>query len=106
MWLKMIMGLAMLATTPMLGGCAMFGGKADEIQELVQMAAQAKVTIDQAIKIASDKQPGRVIEAELEKEHGKAVWEVEVVTPEGKIVEVHIDADSGTIIDIEAKKPE
>jgi uncharacterized membrane protein YkoI len=91
-------------------GCdtkGLFGDKeADESKEAVEMASRAKVTIDQAIKTASDKQPGRVIEAELEKKHGKAVWEVEVVTAEGKIVEVHVDADSGAVIDVEQKKPE
>jgi uncharacterized membrane protein YkoI len=95
-----------VAIIPVLAACTTFGGKTDETKELVQMAAQAKVTIDQAIKTASDRQPGRVIEAELEKKHGKAVWEVEVVTPSGKIVEVHIDADSGAVIDVEEKKPE
>ncbi len=91
-------------------GCAghgLFGAnEADDLKEAVEMAARAKVTIDQAIKTASDKQPGRIIEAELEKKHGKAVWEVEVVTPEGKVMEVHIDADSGAVIDVEQKKPE
>jgi uncharacterized membrane protein YkoI len=90
-------------------GCAgegLLGSKeADERKEAVDMAARAKVTIDQAIKTASDKQAGRIIEAELEKKHGKAVWEVEVVTPDGKVVEVHVDADNGTVIDVEEKKP-
>ncbi|MBI5854866.1 MAG: PepSY domain-containing protein [Nitrospirae bacterium] len=91
-------------------GCAtkgLFGAKeADELKEAVEMASRAKVTIDQAIKTASDKQSGLVIEAELEKKHGKAVWEVEVVTAEGNVMEVHVDADSGAVIDVEQKKPE
>ena len=69
-----------------------------------EMAAAAKVTIDQAIKTASDKVAGKVIEAELEKKHNKIVWEVEVLTAENKAMEVHIDADTGDVIDVEEEK--
>ena len=51
------------------------------------MVKAAKVTIDQAIKTASEKVPGTVIEAELEKKHDKIVWEVEVVAADGKVSE-------------------
>jgi len=81
-------------------------GKKDESKETVEMAAKAKVTIDEAIKTASEKVPGKVVEAELEKKHGTLVWEVEVVTAENKVVEVHIDAESGALIDVEEEKPE
>jgi uncharacterized membrane protein YkoI len=40
-------------------------GKKDESKETVEMAA--KVTIDEAIKTASENVPGKVVEAELEK---------------------------------------
>ena len=81
-------------------------GKKDESKETVEMAAKAKVTIDQAIKTASEKVPGKVVEAELEKKHGTLVWEVEVVTAENKVMEVHIDAESGAVIDAEEEKAE
>ena len=81
-------------------------GKKDESKEMVEMAAKAKVTIDQAIKTASEKVAGKVVEAELEMKHDKAVWEVEVVTAENKVMEVHIDAESGAVIDVEEEKPE
>jgi uncharacterized membrane protein YkoI len=80
--------------------------KKDEVKETVDMAAAAKVTIDQAIKTASDKVAGKVVEAELEKKHDKIVWEVEVVTAENKVMEVHIDAASGAVIDTEEKQGE
>ena len=79
-------------------------GKKDESKETVAMAAKAKVTIEQAIKTASEKVPGKVVEAELEKKHDTLVWEVEVVTAENKVVEVHIDAESGAVIDVEDEK--
>lgn len=81
-----------------LGGTA-FGNEEDK----VQMAGAAKVTIDQAIKMASEKVLGTVIEAELEEKHDKTVWEVEIVTGDQQVMEVHIDAVSGSIIDVEPK---
>jgi uncharacterized membrane protein YkoI len=81
-------------------------GKKDESKETVEMAAEAKVTIDQAIKTASEKVPGKVVEAELEKKGGTLVWEIEVVTAENKVMEVHVDAESGAVIEVEEEKPE
>jgi len=81
-------------------------GKKEESKEMVEMAATAKVTIDQAIKTALEKVPGKIVEAELEKKHDTLVWEVEVVTAENKLMEVHIDAESGAVIDVEEEKPE
>jgi len=80
--------------------------KKDEEGDIGALAKEAKVTIDQAIKTASEKVPGTVVEAELEKKHDKTVWEVEVLGADGKVMEVHIDAASGAVIDIEAKKDE
>lgn len=68
------------------------------------MATAAKVTIDQAVKTASEKVPGKIIEAELEKKHHKLVWEVEVITADNKVMEVYIDATTGAVIDVEEEQ--
>jgi len=86
-----------------LGSNAWADDKEGKITELVK---DATVTIDQAIKTASEKVPGTVVEAELEKKHGKTVWEVEVLGADGNVTEVHIDAATGAVIDTEAKKYE
>lgn len=70
----------------------------------IEMAAAAKVTIDEAIKTASEKIAGKIIEAELERKHNRLVWEVEVLTAENKVMEVHIDAETGAVIDVEEEK--
>ena len=86
-----------------LGSSAWADDKEGKATDLVK---DAKVTIDQAIKTASEKVPGTVVEAELEKKHGKTVWEVEVLGADGNVTEVHIDAATGAVIDTEAKKDE
>jgi uncharacterized membrane protein YkoI len=82
------------------------GKKDKEETKVAELVKDAKVTIDQAIKTASEKVQGTVVEAELEKKHGKTVWEVEIVGADNKVTEVHIDAATGDVIDTEEKKEE
>jgi len=94
---------ALLAVGLLLGSgtAAWSDDKEGHVADLVK---DAKVTAEQAIKTAMEKVPGTVVEAELEKKHGKTVWEVEIYGADGKVTEVHIDAAEGTVIDTEAKK--
>jgi uncharacterized membrane protein YkoI len=94
--------LLLAAGTLVVAGAAYADEK--EKKGKAEMAAAAKVTIEEAIKTASDKVAGKVIEAELEHKHNKLVWEVEVLTAENKVMEVHIDADTGAVIDVEEEK--
>jgi uncharacterized membrane protein YkoI len=81
-------------------------GKHEEEGNIADLAKDAKVTVDQAIKTATEKVQGTVVEAELEKKHDKTIWEVEIVGADGKVSEVHIDAATGAVIDVEDKKAE
>ena len=97
-----MVGLCLLIVAA--GTMTVAGSAFGEERSKLEMAAAAKVTIDEAIKTASEKVSGKIIEAELDRKHGKLIWEVEVVTAEHKIMEVHIDAETGTFIDIEEEK--
>jgi len=81
-------------------------GKHEEEGNVADMAKEAKVTVDQAIKTATEKVQGTVVEVELEKKHDKTIWEVEIVGADGKVSEVHIDAATGAVIGVEDKKAE
>lgn len=92
-----------VGTVLTLGTPAWSDKKKDEEGDIAALAKDAKVTIDQAVKTATEKVPGTVVEAELEKKHDKTIWEVEILGADGKVTEVHIDAANGTVIDTEAK---
>ena len=98
-----LVGVSLIATSPAWSDKK---GKHEEEGNVAEMAKEAKVTVDQAIKTATGKVPGTVVEAELEKKHDKTIWEVEVVGADGKVSEVHIDAATGAVIDVEDKKDE
>ena len=98
-----IIAAGIIGSSVALGSTAWADEKEGKVADL---AKESKTTIDQAIKSASDQVPGTVVEAELEKKHGKTVWEVEVLGADGNVTEVHIDAATGAVIDTEAKKEE
>jgi len=47
---------------------------------------------------------GQPFKVELLQEKGKTVWELEVVTDDGRTLAVDVDADTGDVIDSEPKK--
>ena len=77
--------------------------KGVETNQDIAMATAAKITIEEAMKVALGNFPGKVIEADLEKRQDKTVWEVEILTAEQSIVTVYVDADSGSVISTEDK---
>ena len=46
-------------------------------------------------------QPGRVLEVELEREHGAMVYELEVLDERGTVWQLQLDATSGELIERE-----
>lgn len=45
--------------------------------------------------------PGRVLETELDREHGLWVYELKILDPQGRLFEVSVDARSGDILEYE-----
>lgn len=74
---------------------------AAERAQTVAMARVSTITIDQAIKTALENFPGQVVEAGLEARHGTVAWEIAIVLADGEVRVIHIDAESGGVIDTE-----
>lgn len=66
----------------------------------VEMTTTAKVSVHEAVKIASEQAPGTIFDTELKQKHDKLVWEVKQVILGRKVLEVHIDAQTGAVIDV------
>lgn len=45
--------------------------------------------------------PGRVIDVELDEDDGLRIYEIEMVTPDGRYIEIEVDATTGTVLDYE-----
>jgi uncharacterized membrane protein YkoI len=59
------------------------------------------LSLSEILAAAEAVRPGRVIEVELEKDDGRWVYELELVTPDGRLYEMEIDAATGTLLEIE-----
>lgn len=44
---------------------------------------------------------GRILEAELDRSHGRWVYEIKVLSPEGRLFELKLDAATGRVLDRE-----
>jgi uncharacterized membrane protein YkoI len=63
-------------------------------------ALDAKIPMEQAIKIATDSSPGsKPYEVEMEKEKGRVVYKVELVDANKKKSKVYVDAQDGKIVE-------
>ncbi len=60
-----------------------------------------RVNMIEAITIALDEVPGEAVEAELKREHGMLIYEVEIVTQQGVRYEVEIDVNTGNIASVQ-----
>lgn len=61
-------------------------------------APVAKITEEQATKIALERIPGKVTDVKIERKRGKNVYVVEIQTPDGGEKDVFVDIVSGQIV--------
>ncbi|MFR0672160.1 PepSY domain-containing protein [Enterobacterales bacterium AW_CKDN230030176-1A_HGKHYDSX7] len=55
--------------------------------------------LEKLLEAALARHPGsRLLEAELEQEHGRYEYEVEMLTPEGVVREIKLDASTGALL--------
>ncbi len=69
-------------------------------------AQTKKIGMKRAKEIASQQVQGTFKSSELEKENGKWIYSFDMLTKEGKIMEVEIDAYSGAVIAVDEETPE
>jgi uncharacterized membrane protein YkoI len=59
------------------------------------------VSLASVIATVREQQPGRVLEVEMEREHGRWVYEIELLAPDGVVWEFDVDAASGELLERE-----
>ena len=94
-----LMGLLVLPTLPA-------GGQAPPARADFELAQEAVargeiLPLAQVLDRLQAVHPGRVIEVELEYSEGRRIYEVELATQDGRLIEVELDAVTGTILEVE-----
>lgn len=57
------------------------------------------LSLERILAIIARDHPGQILEIELEREDGFWEYEVDIVTPEGRVIEITLDPASGRIVD-------
>jgi uncharacterized membrane protein YkoI len=57
--------------------------------------------LSEILKVAEAVRRGRVIELELERENGRWIYELELISPGGELYEMEIDAATGQLLELE-----
>ena len=68
------------------------------------LAAGEILPLSAIIDVATSLRPGRVIEIDLERDDGRWIYELELLTPQGQIYEFEIDAASGAVLDLDREE--
>jgi uncharacterized membrane protein YkoI len=71
--------------------------------ELLEGTFQGKpiISLTTAAQIATKHIQGEVLKVELEREDGRFVYEVKILSADGRVREVELDSRDGSIIDVE-----
>lgn len=62
------------------------------------------VALDRILATVAEVVPGTVLEVELEERKGRYVYELEILTPDGLLVEVKVDAHDQRILKTETER--
>ena len=93
---SLIVGITLMGLT--WGVSPAFGLFGQDKAELLQ---DTKITLVEAVEKATTSVQGKAVHAELEKEHGKTVYEVKIIDETGTTREIYVDAHSGDVVKIE-----
>lgn len=80
-----------------IAGAAFASQDEDSDKDEYRNMGQVTVSMEEAVQIARDQVPGKVISAELEDEDGKMIWEVEMLAKNRQRHELEIDAATGKL---------
>jgi uncharacterized membrane protein YkoI len=70
----------------------------DEDMALRALEAGEIIALDQVLATLGSTVPGEISEIELERENGNWIYEFKVISPEGHMLKVRVDAKTGKLI--------
>jgi uncharacterized membrane protein YkoI len=73
----------------------------DEIRELVKRGEL--ISLESIMGLYPEKQYGKLLDLETEREHGTVIYELEFLRADGRITELKIDARNGSLLKLETE---
>lgn len=89
-----------LVTVALLVFCSVGLARDLDQDEALRLRQQGAILpLEQLLQQALDRYPGaKLLEAELEEKHGVYIYEVELLTPQGVVRELDLDATTGHLL--------
>jgi len=81
------------------------GGERDQDRARAALEAGEVLPLATVLDRVGRTVPGQVLEVELEREHGRWVYEVRVLQTGGRLVRLAVDAKSGAVLEQRARAP-
>lgn len=78
------------------------GGDHDEAREAYEQGEA--LSLAQILPLALRAVPGEVLEVEIEREHGRLVYEIEILARSGRVRKVTLDARTGALLNVEDER--
>lgn len=96
-----LMLFAVLANVGLITGALAGVGRNDlvAIRDAVQKGEL--LPLPRIMELALARVPGDVVKTELESERGRLIYEIKILTPQGSVREVKLDARTGSILLVE-----
>jgi len=73
----------------------------DEIRELVKRGEL--LSLESIMGLYPEKQYGKLLDLETEREHGTVIYKLEFLRADGRITELEIDARNGSLLKLETE---
>jgi uncharacterized membrane protein YkoI len=77
------------------------GRSGDHDDALAAVEARQALPLTRILQIAQTAVPGEIIEVELDREDGRLIYEVDILTSTGRLRQVEIDARTGEVLEVE-----
>ncbi|MGE0530063.1 MAG: PepSY domain-containing protein [Hyphomonadaceae bacterium] len=104
-WKLFVAPVGALLTLVAITGVAMAdqgrGRSGDHDDALAAVEARQALPLTRIFEIAQTAVPGEIIEVELDREGGRLIYEVDILTSTGRLRQVEIDARTGDVLDVE-----
>lgn len=85
-------------------GTPVFADRDDQDRARLALEAGEILPLSEILAAAEKARPGRVIEVDLERDDGRWIYELELVSPDGLVYEMEIDGASGAVLEIELEE--
>lgn len=99
---SLALALTLAAVLPVAAGGDAPGDPAADFDRALEAVARGEIKrLSEIMPLVEEEFGGRAVETELETDHGRWVYEFEILTPDGRLFEVDVDAVTGETVDVE-----